>query len=443
MWLPLRVPLRVPPADTALPRWLPGLAPLRGLAALSVAAFHVSNAVGRARLDGGPLRDVVQAGYVGVDLFFVLSGLVLFLPVCRSDGRLGSKRAFWVRRLARVYPLYLLVLVVAVLLHSRLTTASTPLPPSSAGWQLLGAHLTFTEQPLYGFFPALTGLGVNTVVWTLSVEAAFYLVLPFVARAFWRHPVLCLVLALSGSRGWAYVGTHLQRYLPGGIADPTSLPGIAQAQTDWTMQFPTYVGHFAVGMALAVLLVRSEGTILLSWLRRLAPLTAGIGLLLLVVWMRSDGRRTFLVLDAQWDHQVVTWRALPGIALLVLGTACASGRFERALSRPPAQWLGETSYAFYLFHYPTVAVLQMRLHVPQDQAVASFLILLWAVPLALLLAGVVHPLYEVPARRVVLRLLGRSRRPVPPVSARAPAAASAAPAPAPAGLPVAVPAARQ
>lgn len=414
---------RTSPSPTdALGGWLPGLAPLRGFAALAVALFHVSNAAGRARLDGGPVRDLAQAGYVGVDVFFVLSGLVLYLPVCRAGGDLGSLRRFWVRRVARVYPLYVLVLVAAVLLHDQLTTFDTPLPPSAAGWRLLLAHLTFTAQPVYGFFPWLTGLGVATVVWTLAVEAGFYLLLPLVARPFWRQPVAWLVGAVVVSRAWVGFGTHLERLHPGGIADPSSPFGVAQAQTHWTMQLPTYLAHFATGMALAVLLVRSEGTALGTWLRRRAGTIALVGLGLLLWWMRGDGRRTFLVQDAQWDHQVATWRVVPAMGLLVLGLAAAAGRLHRVLAAAPLQWLGETSYAFYLVHYPLIAVVQMRLHVPADGSTRSGLTLLLALPLAMALAGVLHRVYEVPARSVVRRALSPAAGRAPPTPApRAPA----------------------
>ncbi len=385
------------------PEWLPGLAPLRGFGALLVVGYHVWSESGYAPLDNGRGRDFIAGGYSGVDLFFVLSGCVLFLPVARAGGSIGRWRDFWARRLARIYPLYALVLVIALLAHGSLTRNATALPPSAAGWRLLGLHLGFLEQPWIGTDYTRLGLGVVSVVWTLSVEASFYLLLPFVARAFFRHPWVWTAAVVAFSRVWDWYGSHLSDWAPG-LPAHRGPAGLSYAQTHITMNFPGYAGHFALGMLIAYALVRFADSAVMPGLGRCAPLVVVAGAAAYGWFLQWDGHRTVFGLDRDWTHQTVTWRALPGIVLLVVGAALATGRFQRVLASRPAHWSGEVSYGFYLLHYPAMVGVLIALGTPLGRNHAA-VILVGVAAASLVLADVVHRLVEVPARTWLRRRL--------------------------------------
>src|SRR5215211_5654448 len=153
---------------------LPRLTGLRAVAALVVFAHH-------AQLYGGwPELRFLEAGYLGVSLFFVLSGFVLTWAARPGD----SARRFWRRRFARIYPAYLVGVALAVVLVDR-----PPLGPLLANLALVQAWIPDLD---YSF-------GVSSPNWSLSCEAFFYALFPFVA---WRAAALAPGRALRLLAGW-------------------------------------------------------------------------------------------------------------------------------------------------------------------------------------------------------------------------------------------------
>ena len=158
---------------------------LPGVAVLLVVVFHVwilSGTPGIAvtvpligRTEN--LTIFFAAGFVGVNLFFVLSGFLLSQYWLRADydGRpRPSTRRYLRHRLFRIVPAYYFVLLVTLVL---LTPALIPpaLVYSNTGLFILGAHLTFTQ---YLFPISSSSYGVNGPMWTLTMEMTFYLLLP-------------------------------------------------------------------------------------------------------------------------------------------------------------------------------------------------------------------------------------------------------------------------
>jgi peptidoglycan/LPS O-acetylase OafA/YrhL len=221
---------------------------LRALAALSVLGLHVWLASGSPQLDTpvGPFATtLLAAGYVGVDFFFVLSGFVLFLPICLNGGRLDSVPNYFLRRAARILPLYWTTLVVAMLGLRLFTTE--PQASVDLGTNLL-LHLTFLFHPIAPLLGLMEGFGANPVVWTLPLEVAFYLLLPLVALRFHRRPELWFGIFVAVSALWRFAVTEL--------ADPVSQGGPTVAGLAWITELPTYLTHFALGMAAALLYTR-------------------------------------------------------------------------------------------------------------------------------------------------------------------------------------------
>lgn len=158
------------PSDAKL-RWLDAL---RGIGAVWVVLFHLNK---DERFPASAYQAVVGVGWLGVIIFFVVSGACLQLAAQRSD----SVGDFAWRRFWRVYPPYLasLALTVAVvaarLLRAGAAQNATALPSGAGGWM---AHL------LVAFSPTTSVDGVNWVYWTLTCEIAFYAV---IGLCVWRR----------------------------------------------------------------------------------------------------------------------------------------------------------------------------------------------------------------------------------------------------------------
>lgn len=189
---------------------------LRGLAALAVVVCHlkVSAYQGAPNLDGEfwPwLALVLGFGYLGVPLFFVISGFCIHLPHARALARAAPTapdwKRFFVRRFWRLYPPYLVALFVALALW---WVAGSPIPWLAVTTQALLVHT----------FHTATFDGVNPPAWTLAVEAQLYLAYPVV---FWLIARLGALRALGAVLGvtMAYrVGLALAPSLPVELGGP-------------------------------------------------------------------------------------------------------------------------------------------------------------------------------------------------------------------------------
>jgi peptidoglycan/LPS O-acetylase OafA/YrhL len=275
---------------------------LRGLAVLLVFFVHYGSQFGHALGEAPPpLGAALQhLGHAGVDLFFVLSGFLIYRMLL---GRARPYRGFLMRRVQRLYPAFLVVL--ALQLGLALASASGGgLPPG--GWPLARVVLA-NLLLLPGLFPIEP---VVIVAWSLSYEMGFYLVMP------------PLVAALR-LRGW-----------PPAARAAALLGAVALMQaTGWEHG---RMAMFACGMLLveAMPALRAIG-------RRGAALDAaalaavvGCGGLLLA---GPGGRADFLGLFAAGF-------------LLPAAAFAGTGPVARGLSWRPLRWLGNMSYSYYLAH---------------------------------------------------------------------------------------------
>jgi peptidoglycan/LPS O-acetylase OafA/YrhL len=293
-----------------------GLEGLRGYAALLMVVYHAWVLTGGPLLGGG--RALLSAGFLAVDLFFVLSAFVLFLPTARS-GEFGSWREYARRRAARILPAYYVALAVALVCFPLLARADAP-PPTFDG---VLAHMSFlqVEARLVPAYDGALGFRVNPPLWTLSVEAAFYVLLPLIALGFARRPLLWLGVALAG--------TVALRALALGLA------GTGTADRLLSLP-PMFAADFAIGMAVAWLYTR--GARLPSWL--------GIAGALLVLYAAGAADAGEARLGARQSLGLAV--AVP-LAFGALVLAAAHNPWWAA--NPLARWLGKVSYGTFLFHF--------------------------------------------------------------------------------------------
>ncbi len=320
-------------------RFVGALEGLRGYAALLMVVYHAWVLTGGPLLGGG--RAVLSGGFLAVDLFFVLSAFVLTLPAART-GEFGAWREYALRRAARIVPAYYAALAVAlVLFHPLAGPAADKHPPTV---DALLSHLTFLqiEARLVPGYDGALGFRVDPPLWTLSVEVAFYLVLPLVVLGFLRRPVLWLCVAIAG--------TVALRALALGLADGSTEDRLLSLP-------PMYAADFAAGMAGAWLYAR--GVSIKAWMA-FAALVAAVA----VLWASGGATADAARLGARQS----LWLAVAtpvAFGALVL-TAAGAGAWWA--DNPLARWLGKVSFGVFLFHFMVMLLLVNALGVERDFA---------------------------------------------------------------------------
>ncbi|MGW4056949.1 acyltransferase family protein [Amycolatopsis sp. NPDC004747] len=304
-------------------RHLPALDGLRGLAILGVLLFHTGHLPG---------------GFLGVDLFFVLSGYLITELLLREIETTGavSLAAFWGRRVRRLLPALAVVLAVVTLLVLavgppdlvRTTLADGPwVQLSLANWHLLAESASYWDR-----FGAAR---VFEHLWSIAVEEQFYLV--------W--PVLLLVIARRGRRVESRV------LVLAAVASAGSLISmILLADADPTRVYTgtdTRAFSLLLGAAAATRPVRSAlARVASPWPS--AVLAAGIA----AAWLFVDGVGTpWLFTGGLFAH------SLAAALLIGLCAQAPAGTLARALAWRPLRALGRISYSLYLWHWPVFVLL--------------------------------------------------------------------------------------
>jgi len=377
----------------AKPTYVPAMDGFRGLAVLWIVVLHCWGALGeRMPLDGGPLRHFVASGYFGLDLLFIVSAFVLFLPAV-YDGSVGDRRAYARRRAARIVPGFW----VAAILTFVVALALGRVEGGVGAWL---SHATFLHQ--YAHNVADVGFGLNRAMWTMSVEVVFYFLLPFVASRYNRHPFAGLGLAIVGAELWHLGTLHLPAILQwAGI----SWGGAEDAQYRMAYVFPSYVAHFAVGMTAAWLFVRLRDL----GDRRLSPqLVSAVGTAALIGFLALvfiRGRQRLHGELGPFDPRVRTLDRTLLLGIVVLAAALGAARLQGVLCNRATRGLGTVSYGIYLSHMVLIVLLIPVLGLQKGTTSNTDLILLVAavVPLSILIGIVSYRFLETPFRRLARR----------------------------------------
>ena len=347
---------------TSLPRYWAAIDGLRGAAVVAVLLFH-----------GG--FSWAQGGFLGVSLFFTLSGFLITSLLLNESERSGriALGSFWSRRVRRLLPASLLALVLCLVV----TMTSVPLDQRVGAINDLRAALLHVSNWWFiseGSSYADLGLSPSPVqhYWSLAIEEQFYLVFPLVAAIVLRRSRALLGLLLVGVVAWS-LGAQMR------------LDGIDRIYfgTD------TRAAELAVGGLLAVV-HRPLGHLLggsRSVLRRMTDL-GGLfaAAVVAVLWMSVSQQNPGLYAGG-----------LLAVALLSAGLlfAAVEGRWTAALlSWSPLVALGRISYGIYLFHFPIfIALSGDRLPL----GTGGLFLVRAAVTLALAVAS--YHLLELPIRR--------------------------------------------
>jgi peptidoglycan/LPS O-acetylase OafA/YrhL len=332
------------------------LTSLRFFAAMHVLAFH--NHLDVLTDSPSSIRNIIRAGYVSVSLFFVLSGFILAHTYLGDRESVSfDRRSFWIARVARVYPVYLFGLLLAAPFVIEAYFSSER--PAWSAFKILvmgGSCCTLTQS----WVPPLAVVW-NSPGWSLSAEAFFYFLFPFVSPFIWRLNKRQTVIALIGLWLLSLVPPLLCWF--GAVPGFVDCPATVTPPTNWIGKLVRFnpllrLPEFLLGIALGRLFVlerrgrvsaqginRSRS---LSWttLGRLWPYAALIGIFGLLA-CGSQISYPFLhngLLDILF-------------AVLIYGLAREdrsghSFQVVRFLSMPVLVLLGEASYAVYILHVP-------------------------------------------------------------------------------------------
>lgn len=381
---------------------VPGLDGIRALAVSTVIVFHL-------------IPGTLVGGYLGVDIFFVVSGFLITTLLLRERATTGriSLRGFWARRARRLLPA-LGILVIACCSAALFVGGDVLV---GLGTQVLGAttfssNWLFIAQGASYFDETVPELFRN--LWSLAVEEQFYVVWPlFVVLVLVRIPRWAKLTTI----GTLAVASAVWMALSYSPVDPTRV----YYGTD------THSFGLAVGAFLAVLLlgrgVGAIGDAPAGMTSRAARWTLGMGgtlavaaLIALSVYMSGD-------LDIVYRGGLALVAVLSAVAIAAL--VVPGSLLGRALDLAPIRWIGARSYGLYLWHWPVFVLVGSALPTwprawPDGAALGGI-----ALGITVVAAALSYRFIEQPIRRHGFRRTARAVLDVAPRSRRALGAAFA------------------
>jgi len=318
---------------------------LRAFAALSVLVYHV--------IELYPWKDFpitnpvylwFRIGWMGVDMFFVISGFVIMLSALnlqQSESVISPGKIFIRRRIARIVPLYLLTCLIFIIF----VNPDLLLIPFPSLIKHIVTHLIF----IHNILPDTHG-SINGINWSVAAEFQFYILILIMMRFLKKlHPATLLaggILLALISRGVVFM-----------IADSYKWDVLLRFQ--YTTQMLSMMDEFCFGMIIAKLVIQGKLSPLEKFWRSglfwgLTVITIGtFWITFKIYWSISD----------YWYHpfMVICWRSFLGASfamLIVIMILIPSDLFFKNPVYRAGYYLGEISYGIYLWHLPILLALK-------------------------------------------------------------------------------------
>ena len=352
--------------------YIPGLDGIRALAVLGVLLYH------------GDLT-WMQGGFLGVDVFFVLSGFLITTLIVEEysrSGRINFKR-FYLARARRLLPALLLMLVVVGMLAAfiyRDSAASFRADAIASLFYVTNWWYIFSDT---SYFEAIGRPPFLAHLWSLAVEEQFYLLWPAVVWLLlrWRGRGAVFYVAIAG----ALASTAWMAFLAITNGYPQEAdPSRAYFGSD------SHIMGLLLGAALAMVWRPGRLSTRLTVGAKAVITTIGIVALLTVIWFfwavgeysNFIYRGGFLVLSAV-------------VCLLIAAASHPGAPFGRMLGAQPMRYIGQRSYGLYLYHWPIYVITRPDLDIPLDGPALLGLRL----GLTFLVAELSYRYVEIPIRR--------------------------------------------
>jgi peptidoglycan/LPS O-acetylase OafA/YrhL len=320
--------------------------------------------------------NALTGGYIGVDVFFVISGYLITSHLGREIARTGKIQlgTFYARRIRRLLPAAFLVLAVTVLVAGALL----PYPRWTAtAWETFASAFYWENWLLaaksVNYSAANEAASVVQHYWSLSVEEQFYL--------FWPLILIGLV-ALGGNRRWLVPGVA-------GLGVLSLIFSVVfTALSPSAAYFNTFVRVWEFALGAVVALMASK----LVLPRIAAEVASGVGLAMIIV-------PAFV-----YDHTTPFPGALAlnptvGTALVIVSGLRPGAQWHTVVTASrPVQFVGNISYSLYLWHWPIVLLAPFALTSALDKGELTTAWLLWLLALSFALAWLTKVLVEDRAR---------------------------------------------
>ena len=276
---------------------------------------------------GGTVRlyPIVACGYMFVDLMLLLSGFLLMLGWLSGRGR--DLRGFYAARASRILPSYLFCM--AIMFSLTFIVPGNAYGSGKHMWTDILSHLSFTHN----FFPeSYTFTKLNGALWTLEVEVQFYLLFPFLARAFKREPA-CTYFAMVAIA----------------LLSRIAIACFVEDSTIYVNRLITMLDVYANGMLAASIyhrLQQGEQKAWSAWLNTLlAIISAALIYLILDKQLGRSGGENVRMGQLYWRLPL----SMLGCVFLVCGSRAVYG-FRKLLSNPITRFLSGISFNFYIWH---------------------------------------------------------------------------------------------
>lgn len=377
--------LAIPPEDKSVRkkrharlRQVKGLDGLRGLAVIAVVLYHF-------------FGDALPGGYLGVDMFFVLSGFLitsLLVREYRSSGTISLKD-FWVRRFRRILPAAVAVLVFC-----------TAIVAWVGGDLAVGLRQQFfgtlffvnnwTQITTSQSYFADNEIQVFAHYWSLAVEEQFYLIWPLLMLGIFR------------------ISSRQPRRLPVVVA---SVLGLASFAAMWFIFTPgedptrvyygtdTHAFGLLTGAVLSLLMTSTKSDPNAdSWATTGKVETRAAGIIGFLALIGYVAQLFLMPDDAEFTYRGGLFLTSILGALMVWGVIHEYGPMTPLFRTKVMRWFGQRSFSLYLWHWPVIMILQALFHGNQN-AEDSWILGLIAIPISLILSEISYQFIENPFRR--------------------------------------------
>lgn len=354
-------------------RYITGLDGIRAIAVIMVLAYHLKLAL-------------FKSGFLGVTVFFVLSGYLItgiLISEVEEEGTIDLKN-FWLRRIGRLVPAVMSMAVVVIFVSTVVNRVIFTKGCKDFLASVLGFNNWWQIFNKVSYFEAAGVPSPFTHCWSLAIETQFYLIYPLILLGIYK-------LAKSrgegrAKRGLLFAGVTLLLALISVILmivlfDPQQDASRVYYGTD------TRAFSLLFGALLAIL-----------WDYRMVPrrLSASVNMVLgsvsfavlLVMTIAINGSSNFWYRGGQFFGTILT----------VLMVYAVSGRktwLSRFLSNPVLKWIGDCSYSIYLWHYPIILLISKGIK-------ASWWITLIEIVLSVVLAELSYRFIETPIRHGII-----------------------------------------
>ena len=342
---------------------------MRAVAALLVLVYHVIAVTGWQTFPDVWWTAPMREGWMGVDMFLVISGFVITLSAARDfqTNPHDFRRGFMLRRIWRVAPLYVATsLVFLFFVQPHLLTV---------GAKYLAIQGVTHALFIHNLHHSTHG-AINGPTWSIGLEMQFYVLvivcIPWLLRQRpWKVVLGCLLVS------WGY------RYITTLVWPPGSTPPIIQMI--YATQLPGTLDNFVVGIALALVKIHSPGH---KWLAQSGRVFAAwllVALLVSALWWVVFWPKKYY-----WTYpdMIVFWRTLLAVASgawLAVFITCPR---QTHWITSPLRYLGRISYGIYLWHMPILLALKNVMGANQ------YLLLAWVLSATLLMSALSWHAFE-------------------------------------------------